>query len=109
MSKVDKIGLMNDAYFVGKPELFKWINEFFSLNVTKIEHFATGSIHCQIMDVIYPGSFPFKTVKWNAKYDYDWISNWRILKAAFDKNGVKKHFDIDRLVKARPLDNLEFL
>ena len=31
------------------------------------------------------------------------------MKTAFDKNGIKKHFDIDRLVKARPLDNLEFV
>jgi len=61
------------------------------------------------MDAIHPGTFSFKTVKWNAKYDYDFIINWKILKTAFDKNGVKKHFEIDRLVKARPLDNLEFI
>jgi len=40
---------------------------------------ATGSIYCQIMDAIYPGSFNFAKVKWGAKFDYEYVENYKIL------------------------------
>ena len=57
---------------------------------------------------MYPGTFPFKRVKWNAKTEYEYVENYKVLQLAFDKNGIKRHIDTAKLVKARPLDNLEF-
>ena len=61
------------------------------------------------MDAIYPGTFSLAKVKWGAKFDYEFAENYKVLQNAFDKNGIKKHIDVDKLVKARPLDNLEFI
>lgn len=61
------------------------------------------------MDAIYPGTFSLAKVKWGAKFDYEFSENYKVLQNAFDKNGIKKHIDVDKLVKARPLDNLEFI
>ena len=61
-------------------------------------------------------------VKWQAKFDYEFVENYKILQNAFDKNGVKRHIDVstpissnsnlflqvDKLVKAKYQDNLEF-
>jgi len=60
------------------------------------------------MDALYPGSFPFSRVKWGAKHEHEFVENYKILQAAFDKNGVKRHIDVAKLIKARYLDNLEF-
>lgn len=60
------------------------------------------------MDAIYPGSFSLAKVKWGAKFDYEFVENYKILQAAFEKNGVDKHIDVDKLVKAKYQDNLEF-
>ena len=78
------------------------------LQLTKIEQCATGSVYCQIMDAIYPGSFNLSKVKWGAKFDYEFVENYKVLQSAFDKNGIKKHIEVDKLVKAKYLDNLEF-
>ena len=61
-----------------------------------------------MLDSLYPGTFPFKRVKWNAKTEYEYVENYKVLQLAFDKNGIKRHIDTAKLVKARPLDNLEF-
>ena len=60
------------------------------------------------MDAIYPGTFNIGKVKWGAKFDYEYVENYKVLQSAFDKNGIKKHIDVDKLVKAKYQDNLEF-
>ena len=33
-------------------------------------------------------------VKWGAKFDYEFVENYKILQNAFEKNGVKRHIDV---------------
>jgi RP/EB family microtubule-associated protein len=61
-----------------------------------------------IMDKIYPGSINMKKVKWNAKFDYEWLENYKLLQNSFKANGLKKNIDVDKLIKAKYADNLEF-
>ncbi len=49
------------------------------------------------MDAIYPGTFSMGKLKWNAKHDYEYIDNYKVLQNAFDKNGVKRHIDVSIL------------
>ena len=78
------------------------------LSLAKIEQCATGAVYCAVMDSLYPGTFPFKRVKWGAKHEHEFVENYKVLQVAFDKNGIKRHIDVAKLVKARYLDNLEF-
>lgn len=61
-----------------------------------------------MLDSLYPNTFPFQRVKWSAKHEHEFVDNYKILQNAFDKNGIKRHIDVGKLVKARYLDNLEF-
>ena len=47
-------------------------------------------------------------VNWQAKFDYQYMENYKILNAAFKKNHIQKIPDVDKLIKARYQDNLEF-
>lgn len=60
------------------------------------------------MDCLYPGTFPFSRVKWQAKHEHEFVENYKILQSAFDKNGIKRHIDVAKLQKAKYQDNLEF-
>jgi RP/EB family microtubule-associated protein len=40
--------------------------------------------------------------------DYEFISNYKLLQAAFSKNCVQRHVDVDKLIRAKYQDNLEF-
>ena len=67
-----------------------------------------GAVACQLADYIFPGSIPMSRVNWEGKSDYEFIQNYKLLQNAFNKHHVQRHVDVDRLIRAKYQDNLEF-
>lgn len=105
----ENFGMMDGAFFVPKSELLAWVNNLLCLNVAKVEQMASAAAYCQIMDVMYPGCIPMSKINWGAKYEHEFVNNYKLLQQAFDKQNVHKHIEVEKLIKAKYQDNLEFM
>ena len=103
------IGIMDGAFFVPKTQLLDWVNSLLDLSLTKVEQCASGAVYCQIIDSMYPGKVAMKKVNWSAKLEYEFVNNYKILQKGFDECGIAKHIDVDKLIRGKFQDNLEFL
>lgn len=61
------------------------------------------------MDAIYPGRVPLQRVNFAAKHEYEYVKNYKVLQTVFERNNVDKAIDVQRLIKGKYQDNLEFL
>lgn len=93
-----------------RTELIAWVNELLQLNYTKVEQCGTGGAYCQIIDSIYgkleisvevgclqriltsrlSGDLPMTRVKMNAKHEYEFIANFKVLQNSFKAHKVEK-------------------
>ena len=103
------VGMMDAAYFVGRRELLDWINTTLELNVQRIEDTCSGAVACQLMDCIQPNTVPMSKVNWGAKDEYAMICNYKLLQSAFDRARVSKPVEVNRLIRGKYQDNLEFM
>lgn len=101
--------MMDSAFFVGRKELIDWINDTLEVNLQKVEQTASGAIACQLFDIMHPGQVSMSKVNWGANKDFEFVANYKVLQTAFTKLRVDRHIDVDRLIKGKYQDNLEFM
>merc|ERR1719333_425121 len=101
--------MMSAAYFKGKRELLEWACEFLKMDIPKVETFSTGAHYCQILDAMFPKCMNMTKVNFGAYTEPDYIKNWKLIQNVFEKQGIQKVIPVDKLVKGRFQDNLEFL
>ena len=85
------IGMMDPAFFVGRRAILDWLNATFKMALSKIEETASGAVACQLLDAIYPGEVSMQRVRWDAKSAHEFIDNYKVIQAVFEKKGVDKY------------------
>jgi len=93
---------------VSRAELLAWLTDLLPINYTKVEQCGAGGAYCQVMDSIY-GDIPMNRVKMNAKLEYEFLVNYKILQGIFKTKKIDKPIPVEKLVKCKMQDNLEFL
>ncbi|GMF30903.1 unnamed protein product [[Candida] boidinii] len=91
-----------------RSELLEWINVTFDLNYTKVEQCGNGAAYCLIFQSIF-NDLPISKLKLQTNQDYQTLNNYKILQSGFNKHRISREVPVDRLMKCRLQDNLEFL
>ena len=73
-----------------------------------MEQLGTGAIYCQLLDMMFPGSISMPKVNWSAKHEHEFIQNFKLLQAGLQSMGILKTIPVEKLVKAKLADNLQF-
>ncbi|CAG9332403.1 unnamed protein product [Blepharisma stoltei] len=109
MSSTDSLVTTEISSMLSKNDLLHWLNNFLKLNIAKVEHLASGAAYCQIIEAIYPGQVQMHKVNWQAKHEYEYINNFKVLQQAFVKCNIQKYIEVEKLIKGKFQDNLEML
>ncbi|KAJ1328303.1 hypothetical protein BSLG_010036 [Batrachochytrium salamandrivorans] len=48
-------------------------------------------------------------IKFNAKHEYEYVANFKVLQSVFDKHKIDNAIPVERLMKCKFQDNLEFM
>lgn len=91
-----------------RQELLSWLNSLLSLNMTKVEQCGTGAALCQVYDSVFL-DLPMNRVKFDAKTEYAYLENFKILSNTFRKHHIDRPIPMADLIKCKMQDNLEFL
>lgn len=55
----------------------------------------------QFTEVVFPGSFQLKRVKWNSRNELDWLANWKLVATTWKQIGIERQPQVDKLVKGK--------
>ncbi|PWN39549.1 hypothetical protein IE81DRAFT_326430 [Ceraceosorus guamensis] len=91
-----------------RTELIQWLNELLQIGYTKVEQCGTGAAYTQVIDSIYR-NVPLHKLNFAAKAEYEYVNNYKVMQEAFKKNRIDKPIPVERLIKCKMQDNLEFL
>lgn len=103
------VGRMDGAFFVSRSELLAWVNHVLDLSLAKVEQCSNGAVYCQIIDACHPGMVQMKRVNWSARDEHQCVPNYKVLQQGFDKVGIQRHIEVNKLVRGKYQDNLEML
>ncbi|XP_063307496.1 microtubule-associated protein RP/EB family member 2 isoform X1 [Pelobates fuscus] len=94
---------------MSRHDIIAWVNDILCLNYTKVEQLCSGAAYCQFMDMLFPACISLKKVKFQAKLEHEYIHNFKLLQASFKRMNVDKVIPVEKLVKGRFQDNLDFI
>uniref|UniRef100_A0AAY4EB07 DNA (cytosine-5-)-methyltransferase n=1 Tax=Denticeps clupeoides TaxID=299321 RepID=A0AAY4EB07_9TELE len=78
-----------------------WLNGQLQTNFRQLDQLSSGACYCQLMDWLYPGSINMKSVKFQARTKAEFLQNYTILQAAFQKNNITKPVPTEELIKGK--------
>ncbi|KAI4793965.1 hypothetical protein KUCAC02_032365, partial [Chaenocephalus aceratus] len=89
--------------------LVVWINNLLKTRFKDVRQMGSGACHCQMMDLVVPGSVDMTQVKFGVQSDDDCMHNFGLLCKAFDKSSITKTIPIVELIRGDSQINFEFI
>lgn len=95
---------------ISRQDMLAWFNDCLKLQIRDIVELGKGFHYCQMINLLFPtvNAVPLKTVKFGAKSEHEYTENWKKLQNSFKKLSIDKVIPIEKLIKLKMMDNMEF-
>jgi len=97
------------SYYTGKSELLQWVNDILELQLVGLEELSNGAVYCQLFDAYFPETVNMHRVNYQAKKDYEVLTNYKIFQAAVTSVGFDRDLKAQGLVKGSQGELLDLL
>ena len=99
---------LEGAYYASRSELLQWVNSLLQTDYTKIEQCSNGVPYLKLLPSLFGNvSGIVSKGKMTAKTEYEATANFKLIQEAFNKNGITKVIDIERVARGNVQANLE--
>lgn len=92
---------------VSGRSLINWVNDLLKCDIKTVDELCTGSIYCQLMHSLFPLTIPMHKVRLVSNIEFEYVINYKILQAAFERTGIVKDIPVGNLINGK--GNHEFL
>eukprot|EP00834_Sanchytrium_tribonematis_P006537 NODE_490_length_6857_cov_0.383249.p8 type:complete len:129 gc:universal NODE_490_length_6857_cov_0.383249:1044-1430(+) len=92
---------------MSRVQLLGWINGITGANCTKIEDLGKGDVYLQLFAAYFPET-PIAKAIIRPNQEYQYRQNWKYLQIIFDKYQIPVAVNVEKLVKCKFQDNVEF-
>ncbi|KAK5864186.1 hypothetical protein PBY51_001146 [Eleginops maclovinus] len=86
-----------------------WINNLLKTRFKDVRQMGSGACHCQMMDLVVPGSVDMTQVKFHVQSDDDCNHNFALLAKAFERSNIAKTIPAVELIQGDSQINFEFI
>ena len=96
---------------ISSQDLIYWVTRTLQTDVIiRVPELGTGEHYCLLINMLFPTRepIPLKKIKFASQVEVDHISNWKFFQTGLKSVGIDKEVNIDKLVKQKAMDNLEF-
>ncbi len=95
---------------VSRHDMLSWFFDCLQMEIRDIVELGKGYHYCQMLNLLFPSvnAVPLKNVKFGAKSEHEYTENWKKLQNGFKKLEVDKVIPIEKLIKLKMMDNMEF-
>ncbi|KAF7682546.1 Protein BIM1 [Astathelohania contejeani] len=90
-----------------KSQLLNWINDLLHTNIKSIAELGKGVEYNEIFSIIH-SDYPISQINRNPKTELDYFHNLKLLQSFMFRKDIRTSFPIEKMVKCRMQDNLEF-
>nr|CAH8863010.1 unnamed protein product [Trichobilharzia regenti] len=108
MKAVNVHSITNNTVHLTRKEILDWLVVSLGFSITRLEDLANGSIYCQIMEKLFPGSICVNRINFSAKSAYESFGNYKLLLNAFRECEVSKDIPIESLISGAFSENFRF-
>ncbi|BDA43172.1 probable radial spoke head 1 homolog at C-terminar half [Coccomyxa sp. Obi] len=85
---------------MGSAQDLAWASNVLGLELHRLDQLQSGAVYLLILDAFHANIIPLTKIALGARYEYEFVYNYRLLKSTFERLNIVKFVDRQRLMSS---------